>query len=122
MGTWDFRSVPRFRPRRRSLARQMLLTRGIAIGAPRRHRALPGSLNAAVRVNAGGQCEFSRTSFVPVPFAGVEGTHDATVCTIFSSSASTASGAAIERQLAPWPQWNQAVAKKAIAELWAGRK
>jgi hypothetical protein len=25
---------------------------------------------------------------------------------------------AIERQLAPRPQWNQAVAKKAIAELW----
>ena len=30
----------------------------------------------------------------------------------------TASGAAIERQLAPRPQWNQTVAKKAIAELW----
>ena len=52
---------------------------------------MPGSLNAAVGVNAGGQCEFSRTSFVSVPFAGVGGTHDATVCTIFSSSASAAS-------------------------------
>jgi hypothetical protein len=36
--------------------------RRVAVGAPRRHRALPGSLNAAVRVDAGGQCEFSRTS------------------------------------------------------------
>jgi len=55
-----------------------------------RHRALPGPLDAAVRVDAGGQGEFSRTSFVSVRFAGVGGTHEATVCTIFSSSASTA--------------------------------
>ena len=111
------RRVPIFGALRRQLSRDSghlgchaFRARRVAVGAPRR------SLNAAVRGDVGASA--SSCARASVPFAGVGGTHDATVCTIFSSSASTASGAAIERQLAPRPQWNQTVAKKAIAELW----
>jgi hypothetical protein len=63
------RAVLKFRPLRlhrcnagrgvRRLAHQMLLARGIAIGAPRRHRAHARALNAAVGIDSGGAAKLA---------------------------------------------------------------
>jgi hypothetical protein len=52
--------------RERGFARKMLLPRGIAIGAPRRHRALAGPLDPALRIDAGFNLQFARAFLIGI--------------------------------------------------------